>query len=165
MKKLTPFILTLLLLAGCAAEEPAPPVEEAPAETPPTVHTADPWQDFETADAMAAFVGFTFDVPDKTQDAGALTAYRAMENMGEVRYESGLILRKSAGTGDISGDYKEYSETNTASTLDESGTVEMMGNDGLIYKAIWEMGGYTYSATTGEGMAVHTMAQLVMQIQ
>lgn len=167
MKKLIPLLLSLLLLTACGA--PAPdwtPPELAEEEDTPSTQVANPWQDFADAEELEAFTGFTFDVPDEVQDAGAITAYRAIPNAtAEVQYENDLILRKAEGTGDISGDYNEYTETHTAATLDESGTVEMMGNDGHIHKAIWEMGGYTYAATSEDGLPVHVMAQLVMQIQ
>lgn len=166
MKKLIPLLLSLLLLTACAASAPAAPAENEPPADSSTAQVVNPWQEFETAEEMEAFVGFAFDVPDTVQDVGAITVYRAMEDMAEVRYENGLMLRKSEGTEkDISGDYNEYAVTHTAATLDESGTVEMMGSEDMVHKAIWEMGGCSYAATSEAGLGVHVMAQLVMQIQ
>ncbi len=165
MKKILPLLLSLLLLTACAAPDPAAPVENTPPAEAPTTQIANPWQEFETVEEMEAFVGFAFDVPEEVQNVGAITTYRAMENMAEVRYENGLTLRKSTESGDISGDFNEYPETHSAATPDEAGTVEMMGNDNHVHKAVWEMGGYAYAAASEEGMPVHEMAQLVMQVQ
>ncbi len=167
MKKILPLLLCMMLLVGCSA--PAPdwkPPEVAEAQGTPLPPEENPWHEFETATEMEQCVGFTFDVPDRVQDVGTITTYRAIVNAtAEVIYENGLTLRKAEGTGDISGDDSEYAVTHTTSTLDESGTVEMMGSEDLVYKAIWQMGGYTYAATSEGGLPVHVMAQLVMQIQ
>lgn len=57
--------------------------------------------------------------------------------------DEGFILRKSAGTGDVSGDYNEYADK---VTIQSSGRdITLKGRDNKWYVAVWHSEGYSYS--------------------
>lgn len=81
----------------------------------------------------------------------------------EAEEDPSLYIRKGAGNEDISGDYNEYSETNTLSVDGLSVTVK--GDDGKISVAIWTDGDYSFAIGTGTPMTVDALQTLLAQIK
>jgi hypothetical protein len=83
-------------------------------------------------------------------------------NLAEIVYRSGdaaLWYRVSKGSGDNSGDYNEYNEVVT----EELGgvAVTMKGSGGLIYCALYEKGGRSYSLGSAEGLTREQLMQMI----
>ena len=73
--------------------------------------------------------------------------------MIQVLYQnssSEILIRKAAGSNDISGDYNQYSETEVTSVDGVSVTVK--GNEGKRNLATWTRGDYAFSVSVSDGI-------------
>ena len=132
---------------------------------------ANPWIDCANLDEAAQIAGFDFDAP-KRIDGYPNTFIQAMEKeMIQVFYSdkdledetySAILIRKGFGD-DISGDYNEYTENKTADMHGVS--VELSGNDGLIYKALWQQDGFAYSIGADKGIDEALVNDLVESVK
>ena len=128
---------------------------------------ANPWIDCANLDEAAQIAGFDFDAP-KRIDGYPNTFIQAMENeMIQVFYSdkdledetsAAVLIRKGFGD-DISGDYNEYAENKTVEMHGIS--VNLSGNDGLIYKAFWQQDGFAYSIGADKGIEEALVNDLV----
>ena len=128
---------------------------------------ASPWIDCANLDEAAQVAGFDIDAP-KRIDGYPKTFIQAMENeMIQVFYSdkdledetsAAVLIRKGFGD-DISGDYNEYAENKTVEMHGIS--VNLSGNDGLIYKALWQQDGFAYSIGADKGIEEALVNDLV----
>ncbi len=138
-KKLIAIILcglTVCSLAACASKHATSGNTEIP----------NPFVDCATLADAAKLTGFDIIVPDSIDGYDTRTIQVMDNKMIQVIYSKGensLLIRKSAGSDDISGDYSQYSETNT--TALGSLQVTTKGENGMVSVAIWADGGYTYA--------------------
>ena len=72
---------------------------------------------------------------------------------------SDMTIRKAAGSGDISGDYNVYAQTEIA------GDATLKGANDTFSLAIWEKDGYTYSVSVSQALSQAAMLELVYAIQ
>ena len=139
MKKLIAIILcglSVFTLAACASKSATSGNAEIP----------NPFVDCATLADAAKLTGFDIVVPDSVDGFDTRTIQVMDNKMIQVIYAKGenkLLIRKQAGSDDISGDYSEYAETNTV-TLG-SLAVTMKGDNGMVSVAVWTNGGYTYA--------------------
>ncbi len=139
MKKLIAFILcglSVCSLAACASKT----------ATSGNAAIPNPFVDCATLADAAMLTGFDIIVPDSVDGFDTRTIQVMDNKMIQVIYTKGdnnLLIRKQAGSDDISGDYSQYSETNTV-TL---GTLQvtMKGENGMVCLATWADGGYMYA--------------------
>ena len=149
MRKLITAILLLtaiLALAACGGSQ-------EPEETE-TTNMGNPWVDCATLEEAADLAGFSIAVPDRIEGYPNTFIQAAENSMIQVYYSDTnpgdgdrVLIRKGVGTEDISGDYGEYPEVETASI--HGVDVTLKGEDGLVHTAIWTQGGYTYSISGG----------------
>jgi len=110
--------------------------------------TANPYVEYESFEEATEAAGFDITVPD-APDGYDDVSYSVMDgNMIEIIWSDAsgneaYRIRKQPGSGDISGDYNDYSEAETVGVGGKDVTVK--GNDGAVYVAIWEADGYTYA--------------------
>jgi len=117
-------------------------------DTESSAQIANPFQDCKTLDEAASIAGFSFSVP-KQFNGDAVTAIQAVDgSMIQVFYGEQLLLRKAAGTDDISGDYNEYEETGTV-TINGLQVTER-GAGGMVMCAAWTDGTYAYAIDAGD---------------
>lgn len=160
MKKLIAIILcglTVYSLAACTSKNATGGNAEIP----------NPFVDCATLADAAKLTGFDITVPDSIDEYDT-RAIQVMDNkMIQVIYakgENSLLIRKAAGSDDISGDYSQYTETNTAAL--GSIQVTMKGEDGMVSVAIWTDGGYTYAVNAQDiPMDVDAITALIGTIQ
>lgn len=133
------------------------------------VEIPNPFEEYETLSEAAKAAGFEFSVPD-TIPGYENRQFRAIEQeLIEVIYSNGdenpnaLLIRKAAGSDDISGDFNEYAENNTVSVNDLEVTTK--GNDGTVNVAIWTNNGYTFAITTDNSMSGEQISELIKSIQ
>lgn len=80
---------------------------------------------------------------------------------------SSYMIRKAAGSNDISGDYNEYAQTRSLSLGKADTTVTVKGGtDGAINLATWVKDGYAYSlgAYDGAPLSEKELAAIFEQI-
>jgi uncharacterized membrane protein len=113
------------------------------------VRISSPFIDCDTIDVAGKIAGFTVTVPEKMPQSYVQKSIVAVENkMVQVIYANGekeILIRKAKGNEDISGNFSEYTETNTVTV--GSIKVSTRGDNGKINVATWVDGEYTYSIT------------------
>lgn len=152
--------LSLCACSKTAPVSPAPSAQEtqnAEIIGSDNVQIPNPWADCDTAADAAALAGFDFTVPEELFDgASNKTIQAAQGEMIQVIYsdangdEIGRV-RKGAGSEDVSGDYNDYAENETADVGGVS--VRLRGTDGNVFVMTWTSGNFAYSVTTTNGMA------------
>ena len=165
MKELIIFLVFLMCvtLSACGAQKNATTeavtevTTEASSEA--NMNMANPWTDCSSLDDAAKIAGFEMTVPDSV-DGYPNTFIQAMQdNMIQVFFSdkdmdatdrSDVLVRKGAGTDDISGDYNDYSQTESA---EMSGmNVTLRGNDNKIFNVTWNSDGYSYAIVSDKGL-------------
>ena len=125
-----------------------------------------PIHDCETLKEAEALAGFSLDVPQSVEDSHSCRFRASKDSMLEVIYQTEgqetVRIRKAPGTGDISGDYSEYSQVDTVTA--DGVSITMKGSGGHVALAIWTKDGYTYSVTQKTPVSRDDMAKLVSQI-
>ncbi len=117
---------------------------------------------------LESIVGFSVPTISGLPFEAENTAYTAIgDELAQIIYygddgNTELILRKSPGTEDNSGDYNSY-ENETE--LEVGGiTVSLKGNDGLYHLACWHDREYAYSLSHNTGCDVDTMQALAAEV-
>ncbi len=94
------------------------------------------------------------------------TQYSLTDQMAEIRYTGStndLTFRMQPGSGDISGDYTEYSRTQTITNNGTSITVK--GNDKGYNLAVWEQDGYTYSILLQQPLSSDKLLEVIRSVK
>lgn len=79
--------------------------------------------------------------------------------MIQAFFGKNMMIRKSVGTKDNSGDYNVYEDVITVEQ------VTLKGNEGKFHLAIWNDGEYSYSISVEEGMSQTELLELVNSVQ
>lgn len=154
-----------VLLTACGGQPATTPAasseaaETASASTDSAATTTqipNPFTDYETIADAAVAAGFSLDAPESIGTYGFRT-YQVLgagedDAMIQVTYaatadapEDYYVLRKAAGTDDISGDNSDYEETSTLALGASNTEVTVKGAAGTINLATWAKDGYSYS--------------------
>lgn len=127
---------------------------------------ANPFVDCATMQEAAKLAGFEMTVPETVEGFSDPVIQAIADAMIQVSFTDGkdsLLLRKGAGTDDISGDYNAYEQTKTLTVGGQSVTVK--GNGGTVSVAVWTNGGYTYAIDAeGAGISEALVQTLVASI-
>ena len=77
--------------------------------------------------------------------------------------EDEILVRKAAGSADISGDYNVYAETGTLT----AGQLEIAvkGSEGLVHVATWTDGGYSYAVDASAGLSEDALSTLIAAVR
>lgn len=176
MKKVLAAILSLSLafsLAACAnrTQDGAGNAENAQEDS---VQSANPFQDFATYEEAVAAAGYEFAAAGSVEIQDYPNVLYRVMNGGELfeivftNDTDSLTARKAPGSGDVSGDYNEYAEVNTAGE-GEAGrpAVTLKGKDGKAFLAVWTDAelGCGYSLASREGMEQEAFMGIVNAIQ
>lgn len=160
MKKLIAIILcglTVCSLSACTSKH----ATNGNAEIP------NPFVDCATLADAAKLTGFDITVPDSIDGYDTRTIQVMDDKMIQVIYakgENSLLIRKAAGSDDISGDFSKYSETNTVAL--GSIQVIMKGENGMVSVATWTDGGNTYAIDAQDvPMTADTISALIGSVQ
>ena len=135
------------------------------------VQVANPFIEASDLSQAADIAGFDIAVPDKIDGYPEIMIEAIEKEMIQVYYYEGefgedghkeVLIRKAAGTDDISGDYNEYSENSTENIngLD----VDLRGEGGLIKVASWTQDGFAYAIDSSEGLdrdAIDALIELI----
>lgn len=171
MKKLIALVLTALMLTSLAACGQKTNTNENTSENMGTVQIANPWVDCATLDEAAKLAGFDIAVPGKF-DGYPNKVIQAIEaSMIQVMYFDGdtsaedssmVMVRKGTGDEDISGDYNEYPEKETVNI--HGVDVQLRGENGLVYSAIWTWNGYSFAINADKGLSRNALANAIEEM-
>jgi hypothetical protein len=132
-----------------------------------SVGMANPFVDYDSMGEAAKQAGFSFEVPDSI-DGYEGTQIQAIDNeLIQVQYgepdKANILIRKSKGSEDISGDYNEYSENNKMLVGDVE--VQVRGENGKVYVVTWVMDDYTYAIDANEGIDTTVVSSIVSNLK
>lgn len=120
---------------------------------------ANPFQDCATLREAADAAGFSLTVPETVSGYGAPTYQVIPGELLQLRYtgaDKELMIRKAVGSQDCSGDYTDYTQTETVTVNGIS--VTLRGENGTVSVAIWTDGGYAYALDAQEGSLTRSAA-------
>ncbi len=163
MKKLLAISLCALAvfsLAACGAGTSA--AENAPS---PGARIANPFVDYASLGDAAKDAGFPLTAPERIEGYDEPLVQLMSGKMLQLIFRSGdarLIIRKAAGSEDISGDYNSYAETKTARI--NGADVTLKGADGKVSTAVWCLNGFSYAVLSDTPMAPDIMSDLIAEI-
>lgn len=126
----------------------------------------DPFTEYQTLDEAEKEANFTINLPQSIAGYND-PVYRFAKEDGllEIIFENGdesITIRKASGSGDISGNYTEFSEKNEEEIA--GATVTMKGTDGKVNIATWSKDGYAYSIDCTTAVEKVTMTNYVTAV-
>ena len=125
-----------------------------------------PFVNYETLAEAAQAAGFELNAPESISGYDEILIQVMNNKMVQIIFLNGdsrIIIRKAAGSDDISGDYNIYNETQE---VDINGSlVTIKGNDGTVKLATWTDNGYTYAVVSDDAMTIEAMEALVSQVK
>lgn len=124
-------------------------------------------KELNSAEELSQSIGFEIQEAENIPFPVRSKTYISLwDEIAQITYsgETGtLVYRKSAESGDISGDYNTY---DTEETLEVSGmAVTLKGSDGTYSLAVWQSGDYSYSITVSEGISQNEMISVIESCQ
>lgn len=141
--------------------------EQPESGTSDYVQYVSPIEEFDTLSEAENAVGFEIEIPESCGGYSDRTFSVITGTILEIRYydDSGtqLIIRKTRGSEDVSGDYTEYSDVSEIQTA--AGTVTIKGSEGEYNLAVWTSGEYSYSVFAGSGLSEDELIKIVEKIQ
>ncbi len=171
MKKLIALVLTALMLTSLAACGQKTNTSGNTSENMGTVQIANPWVDCATLDEAAKLAGFDIAVPGKFDGYPNEVIQAIEESMIQVMYFDGdpsaedssmVMVRKGTGDEDISGDYNEYPEKEAVNI--HGVDVQLRGENGLVYSAIWTWNGYSFAINADKGLSRDALANAIEEM-
>lgn len=122
-----------------------------------------PFQDCATLADAQKLAGFAFQVPDTVTGYADRSISAIANDIIQLRYDNqkdqSVLLRKAAGTEDVSGDYNTYDQVKTVTVKEKS--VTMKGRDGKVFVAVWTQNGYSFAIDSDAGLSTDVVTALV----
>ena len=87
--------------------------------------------------------------------------YTSIKGKGD--YADTMTIRKSAQTGDISGDYADYEFIKELKVSKRSVTAK--GNGQYFHSAVWQDGKYAYALMIDGGLTEKELTKLIAKIR
>lgn len=143
------------------------PAQLEEADSSDFVQSGNPYAEYDTLEEAENTIGFEISVPDSY--GGYTEPYYAVieGKILEVQYyngdDRGMIIRKSRGSEDISGDFNEY---NTVTETEVNGnTVTIKGSGDEFILALWVSGDYSYSVSVSSGISENALKEIIEKIK
>ncbi len=143
------------------------PAQSEEADSSDFVQSGNPYAEYDTLEEAENTIGFEISVPDSY--GGYTEPYYAVieGKILEVQYyngdDRGMIIRKSRGSEDISGDFNEY---NTVTETEVNGnTVTIKGSGDEFILALWVSGDYSYSVSVSSGISENALKEIIEKIK
>lgn len=128
---------------------------------------ANPFVSCKTVAEAEQIAGFSLKLPDQIPNWIDQMTIQAVDSVmievvcgGQGRE---LVIRKSAGSEDISGDYNPYDREKTVTVGGCQVTIK--GTDDKVAVAVWTQGGYTYAVCAAPGIELRDLTALAAAIQ
>ena len=143
------------------------PAQSEEADSSDFVQSGNPYAEYDTLEEAENTIGFEISVPDSY--GGYTEPYYAVieGKILEVQYyngdDRGMIIRKSRGSEDISGDFNEY---NTVTETEVNGNTVMIKGSGDGFRlALWVSGDYSYSVSVSSGISENELKEIIEKIR
>lgn len=143
------------------------PAQSEEADSSDFVQSGNPYAEYDTLEEAENTIGFEISVPDSY--GGYTEPYYAVieGKILEVQYyngdDRGMIISKSRGSEDISGDFNEY---NTVTETEVNGNiVTIKGNGDEFSLALWVSGDYSYSVSVSSGISENALKEIIEKIK
>ena len=143
------------------------PAQSEEADSSDFVQSGNPYAEYDTLEEAENTIGFEISVPDSYGECTE-PYYAVIEGkILEVQYyngdDRGMIISKSRGSEDISGDFNEY---NTVTETEVNGnTVTIKGNGDEFSLALWVSGDYSYSVSVSSGISENALKEIIEKIK
>ena len=143
------------------------PAQSEEADSSDFVQSGNPYAEYDTLEEAENTSGFEISVPDSY--GGYTEPYYAVieGKILEVQYyngdDRGMIIRKSRGSEDISGDFNEFD--NITETEVNENTVTIKGNGDEFNLALWVSGDYSYSVSVSSGISESALKEIIEKIK
>ncbi len=143
------------------------PAQSEEADSSDFVQSGNPYAEYDTLEEAENTIGFEISVPDSY--GGYTEPYYAVveEKILEVQYyngdDCGMIIRKSRGSKDISGDFNEFD--NITETEVNGNTVTIKGSGDEFILALWVSGDYSYSVSVSSGISESALKEIIEKIK
>ena len=171
MKKIIPFLLTASIMAALAASltacggEPSSPLSNVNSQGA-GMQTPNPWVECKDMAEAVEKAGFDFKIPSDNPTTISVIPGEMIEvsytHDGSDGKPETVVLRRSPGEGDISGDHTQYAETGS---LDINGVaIQTRKEDGRIYVAYFTAFDGSYSAACTTGMTEDQVLDIMTQL-
>ena len=138
-------------------------LQRQPAEPEQAVSAQFSMEEVESAQALAERAGFPIrDIEPLPFEPLSVSYAWCWGELAQIRYDgadASVMLRKSRGSGDISGDYNVYSRQ---MELDIGGVSVTLKGEGESYSlAVWQADCFSYSLSAAPGLDAQSLAALV----
>jgi len=143
------------------------PAQSEEADSSDFVQYGNPYAEYDTLEEAENTIGFEISVPDSYSEYTE-PYYAVIEGkILEVQYyngdDRGMIISKSRGSEDISGDFNEY---NTVTETEVNGnTVTIKGSGDEFSLALWVSGDYSYSVSVSSGISENALKEIIEKIK
>lgn len=143
------------------------PAQSEEADSSDFVQSGNPYAEYDTLEEAENTIGFEISVPDSY--GGYTEPYYAVieGKILEVQYyngdDRGMIISKSRGSEDISGDFNEFD--NITETEVNGNTVTIKGNGDEFSLALWVSGDYSYSVSVSSGISENALKEIIEKIK
>lgn len=143
------------------------PVQSEEADSSDFVQSGNPYAEYDTLEEAENTIGFEISVPDSY--GGYTEPYYAVieGKILEVQYYNGdnrgMVIRKSRGSEDISGDFNEFD--NITETDVNGSTVTIKGSGDEFSLALWVSGDYSYSVSVSSGISENALKEIIEKIK
>lgn len=143
------------------------PAQSEEADSSDFVQSGNPYAEYDTLEEAENTIGFEISVPDSY--GGYTEPYYAVieGKILEVQYyngdDRGIIIRKSRGSEDLSGDFNEFD--NITETEVNGNTVTIKGNGDEFSLALWVSGDYSYSVSVSSGISENALKEIIEKIK
>ncbi len=170
MKRSLVLILAALMIIITSCSQKTPDIKST-SDNPGNVQIPNPWVDCASLSEAARLAGFDIAIPGSFDGYPNKMIQAIEKSMIQVLYFDGdpdgqdtgmIMIRKGAGSGDISGDYNEYAEKETVKMhgLD----VLLRGDKGLVYSASWESDGYSFAINADKGLSRDALSDAIEEM-
>ena len=143
------------------------PAQSEEADSSDFVQSGNPYAEYDTLEEAENTIGFEISVPDSY--GGYTEPYYAVieGKILEVQYyngdDRGMVIRKSSGSEDISGDFNEFD--NITETDVNGSTVTIKGSGDEFSLALWVSGDYSYSVSVSSGISENALKEIIEKIK
>lgn len=132
------------------------------------VENVNPYMDFDTLEGAEKAIGFDIEAPESFDEFTERSYCVLFGEILEIQYRdisniSGLSIRKSESTEDISGDFTDYEQVSEIIVCDRAITIK--GCENAYYLAVWQDGDYSYSVSADNGISENELIEILEKIK